>query len=100
MAIIELQEPFKSNWKKGYLRYSNKDRRGRVDLYNTNSDRTTISYARYLKSVELGYVVPEGYEVDHKDNDKTNDDINNLQILTEEDNRLKEQYRSEEESRG
>jgi hypothetical protein len=32
-------------------------------------------------------------EVDHHDDDKTNDDINNLQLLTQEDNLLKEQYR-------
>ena len=45
---------------------------------------------RYLMCVHLGYILPTELEVDHKDNDKTNDDFNNLQILTKEQNRIKE----------
>lgn len=90
--IIELQEPFASKWSKGYIVVNSENRRN-VVLYNSQSDRTTISYARYLMGVKLGYEVPDHLEVDHKDNDKTNDDINNLQLLTQEDNLLKEQYR-------
>ena len=43
--------------------------------------------------IHLGYILSDEYEVDHKDDDKTNDDFDNLQILTKEQNRLKEQYR-------
>lgn len=89
--LIELQEPFKSKWSKGYLRLSNENRKI-LDLFNSNSERTTISYARYLMGVKLGFEVPEEYEVDHKDNNKTNDDINNLQLLTQEQNLLKQQW--------
>lgn len=89
--IIQLEEPFKSKWNKGYLRFSNENRRI-LDLFNSNSNRTTISYARYLMGVRLGFEVPEGYEVDHIDNDKTNDDINNLQLLTKEQNSLKQKW--------
>jgi hypothetical protein len=89
--LIELQEPFRSKWKKGYLRISNENRRI-VDLFNSNSDRTTISYARYLMGIKLGYEVPDDFEVDHKDDDKTNDDINNLQLLSQEQNLLKQQW--------
>ena len=39
--------------------------------------------------VKLGYLVPDHLQVDHKDNDKTNDDINNLQLLTGQQNLLK-----------
>lgn len=35
--------------------------------------------------VHLGHDIPEGYEVDHIDNDCTNDDISNLQLLTIEE---------------
>jgi hypothetical protein len=41
-------------------------------------------------SVKLGYVVPDEFEVDHKDNDKTNDDVDNLQLLTPEQNKQKQ----------
>ena len=88
---IDLEEPYKSLWKNGYLVINNQNRRN-VCLVNDDS-RTTVSYARYLMSVKLGYLVPDEYEVDHIDDDKTNDDINNLQLLTPEQNRLKEQYR-------
>lgn len=87
---IDLEEPFKSIWNNGYLRVGSEERQI-VDLFNSNSDRTTISYARYLMSVHLGYIVPDEYEVDHVDNDKTNDDINNLQLLTPEQNKIKKQ---------
>ncbi len=88
---IELEEPFKSIWKSGYL-VTNPENRRNVCLFNSNEDRTTISYARYLMCIKLGYILSDEYEVDHRDDDKTNDDINNLQILTSEQNRLKQQY--------
>lgn len=85
---IELEEPFKSKWRHGYLRISNENRKI-VDLYLSDAERTTISYARYLMCVKLGYILGDEYEVDHIDDDKTNDDINNLQVLTKEQNRIK-----------
>ena len=80
---IELKEPYRSLYNFGYLRQG-KDGRKRVDLVNSHEDRTTTSYARYLKSVELGYVIPSDFEVDHIDGNCTNDDLDNLQILTKE----------------
>lgn len=44
--------------------------------------RTTMSYARYLMSIHLGRVLLSSEHVDHIDNNKTNDNIQNLQILT------------------
>lgn len=95
---IELEEPFKSKWKYGYLRTSNENRKI-LDLYLNDNTRTTISYARYLKSVQLGYEITEEYEVDHIDDDKTNDDVNNLQILTGEQNRQKKNDKYFEEKK-
>lgn len=86
---LKLEEPFKSKWKKAYLRESKEDGRKRVDLVNSNTDRTTISYARYLVCVNLGYELGEGYEVDHIDADCTNDSLDNLQVLTCEEHREK-----------
>lgn len=90
--ILELEEPFKSLWRRGYLRVSNENRRI-VDLFNTNSDRTTISYARYLMCVKLGYVLSNEFEVDHINDDKTDDRIENLQVLTCEQNKIKQLYK-------
>jgi len=67
--ILELQDPFKSLWKKGYLTTDN-DGRKRVSLYNSPMDRSGISYARYLMCVKLGYVLNSDFKVDHVDNNK------------------------------
>ncbi len=78
---IKLKSPFKEKWKFGYLRKS-KDGRKRVDLFNSNTDRTTISYARYKVSVKRGVILSSRYEVDHKNGDKTDDSSRNLQVLS------------------
>jgi hypothetical protein len=86
--IIELEHPFKNEWRKGYLRVG-KDGRKRVDLVNWPESRTTISYARYLLSVKEGRFLSENEEVDHIDGNNSNDDLENLQILTKEQHRFK-----------
>ena len=91
MLKIELEEPFKSKWRIGYLVTNNENRKN-VLLYNTQEDRTTVSYSRYLYSVYLGYEVPSHLQVDHINDDKTDDRLSNLQLLTQEQNRLKEHY--------
>lgn len=50
------------------------------------SDRTTLAYARYLMCIELGRVLNREEEVDHKDNNKLNDVLTNLQLLTRPQN--------------
>lgn len=89
---IDVQEPYKSLYVRGYLAV-NPENRGVVTLYTADGKAFSTSYARYLMSVKLGYIVPDGLHVDHIDNDKTNDDINNLQLLTPEQNREKERIR-------
>ena len=88
---IELQEPFKSKYRNGYLTINSQNRRI-VTLVNSEADMRGMSYARYLYSVYLGSEVPSHLEVDHIDDDKTNDDFSNLQLLTQEQNRIKENY--------
>lgn len=82
---IDLQTPFKELWKTGYI-VTNTENRRNVCLVNSEQDRTTISYARYLMCVKLGYILSSEYEVDHIDDDKTNDSIGNLQVLTKKEN--------------
>lgn len=52
--------------------------------------RTTMSYARYLMSLYVGRELTSEEEVDRVDDDCTNDVIENLQILTPEQNREKQ----------
>ena len=78
---INLQPPYAADWKYGYLNINSEGRRT-LTLYNSSKDRSSCQYARYLKAVELGRYLTELEQVDHKDEDKTNDDLDNLQILT------------------
>lgn len=89
--LIDLEEPFKSLWLRGNL-YISKENRRTLSLSGLNNS-FTITYARYLMCVKLGYILPTELEVDHIDYDKTNDDISNLQVLTKQENLLKEHYR-------
>ena len=85
---IKLEEPFKSKYKYGKLRLKPSGRKY-ISLYNSIKDRKYTTYARYLMGVKLGYEVPPEFEVDHKDDDFTNDDPDNLQLLTQEQNKQK-----------
>ena len=95
--LLELQEPFKSQWQKGYVYTRSEDGRQVVRLHNDNGERLGMTYARYLKSVELGYVVPPEFEVDHRNDDRTDDRPENLQLLTPLENKAKEWVRKSEE---
>lgn len=84
-TLIELEEPFKSMWRKGYLQ-THPNGRKYVCLYNSNSERSLISYARYVVSVRNGEILPEGFEVDHINNDKSDDSDSNLVLISQKDN--------------
>lgn len=90
--LIELEEPFKSKWRKGYKLFDNGLNRFKVVLYNSENDILNISYARYLMGVFLGYEVPDHLEVDHINNNSLDDRIENFQLLTPEQNRLKQEW--------
>lgn len=85
---ICLEKPFSDNWKSGYIVVNSENRRN-VILFNNSKERTTVSYARYLMSVYLGRYLEPNEHVDHIDNDKTNDTIGNLQLLTPRENNIK-----------
>lgn len=82
---IELMYPYNEKWKSGYL-VTNKQNRKTVILVNSKNDRTSTQYARYLKAVQLKRFLTPEETVDHIDNDKTNDSLDNLQILTRAEN--------------
>ena len=87
---IKLSPPFSLMWRIGYL-VTNKENRRNVLLYNNRHDRTTISYARYIYCVAINAFIPSDTEVDHIDGDKTNDTLQNLQLLSKADN-IKKQH--------
>ena len=87
---ITVEPPFAGIWKHAYL-VTNRENRNMVCLVNDSKDRTTIALARYRMAIKLGRMLRDDEQVDHIDNDKTNDDIENLQILSPEENRAKYQ---------
>lgn len=91
---IELEYPYSKDWEKGYL-VVNKENRRTLILYKgingNDQKRNSTQYARYKLAVNLGRYLTKDETVDHIDNDKTNDDIENLQILSRCDNIHKSQ---------
>ena len=85
---IRLEFPYNADWRYGYI-VINPEGRKTVILYNNNKNRSSVSYARYLLSVHLNRYLSKDEHVDHIDNDKTNDTLSNLQILTPIENNRK-----------
>ena len=82
--MIELEKPYSDDWKHGFLIEENG--RKKIVLYNSDSDRSTTAYARYLYAVSIGRYLEKEEYIDHIDNDRTNDSLDNLQILSNADN--------------
>ena len=78
---IQLEYPYNERWKSGYV-VTNKENRRTLILVNSEQDRSSTQYARYLIAVKIGRFLSNEETVDHIDNDKTNDNIENLQILS------------------
>lgn len=91
MKRISANKPYDDYWL--YIVHHRKENRRMANLVSKtdNSIRTTISYARYLMSVHLNRVLEKDEHVDHIDNDKMNDVITNLQILSPQENKLKQE---------
>lgn len=85
---IQLEYPYSERWKSGYL-ITNKQNRKTVILVNDKNDRSSTQYARYLMAVKLKRFLTQNETVDHIDDDKTNDQLSNLQILTRAENVIK-----------
>lgn len=64
---------------------------GRKCVYLSTSGRSSwkMTVARYKMCVYLGFILSKGMEVDHIDEDRTNDSLSNLQVLSRCDNSRK-----------
>jgi hypothetical protein len=77
--------------------------RGRwmVTIYRRNPDTgfwdrvEGKAYARYLMEVKLGKMLPKDIEVDHINGDRSDDRIDNLQLVSPEENKFKATYTGE-----
>lgn len=89
-TTIELLPPFTEKWDSAYLVFSKREGRRVVVLRNTSTKAmTSTAYARYLLSVKIGRILRKNEQVDHIDGDKSNDVIDNLQLLTVEEHQRK-----------
>lgn len=86
---INLEYPFNEDYKAGYLNI-NKEPRRLVLLVKKDNTKTSISYARYLMTCKLKRYLDKAEHVDHIDNNKMNDTIDNLQILSITENNKKD----------
>lgn len=85
---IELEFPYTEKWETGYLLYNSKEDRWYVQLIGGTKNSIT-SYARYKMSVHLGRFLNPDEHVDHIDENRKNDSIDNLQILSSAENARK-----------
>lgn len=85
---IELKSPFILEFKAAYLNI-NKEPRRVVLLVRKDNTKTSMSYARYLMCCHLNRFLKKEEHVDHIDNNKLNDCIENLQILSAKENNIK-----------
>lgn len=79
---------YASKYKAAYLT-TNPEGRKTIALVEYGGKRTSTAYARYLLACHLGRFLKREEHVDHIDNDKSNDEIGNLQLLSPEENRSK-----------
>lgn len=86
---IEIKPPYFPEFSAAYLTIGN-DQRRIVNLIRKDGSRTSVSYARYQMSVAAGTHIPPHLEVDHIDNDPTNDSLDNYQLLTSAQNKQKQ----------
>lgn len=89
MKRVQAEYPYNEYWLYVVFHKSENRRQANLILKTDTKRRTTISYARYLVSVSLGRFLEKDEQVDHIDNDCTNDDLVNLQVLSPTENFLK-----------
>ena len=72
-----------------YGPYLRKDNRKHIVIVHADGRKQTKSYPKYLLEQKIGRELKNNETCDHIDEDFTNDDPNNLKILTRPDNASK-----------
>ena len=85
MRLEHIDYPYSTMYKKAYITTNDEGRKLVIFIQNGKAVHGT-PYARYLMAVKLKRFLNKNEQVDHIDNDKTNDTIENLQILTQKEN--------------
>ena len=83
------KKPYDGYWIYSPVINSSSGRRIMVLVSRRDGSKTSLSYARYLMSVSVGRILTDKEFVDHIDENKLNDQISNLQILTQSENNRK-----------
>lgn len=81
-------------FKHAYL-IRNKENRNMCCLKHENGNRLTISYAKYLYTSFYNVDIADGDQIDHINGDKTDDRIENLQVISKKYNIQKDHIRKE-----
>jgi len=74
---------------KMYGPYTRKDGRKHLCIVRADGSRQTLSYPRYLMQLHLGRALLPHEHVDHVNNDKLDNTISNLQLLSLRENNHK-----------
>src|SRR3989304_4720999 len=80
------QMPYERYWVYGPILNRSSGRNVMVLVPKDGGSKTSVSQARYLMSVSLGRALGKDECVDHVDEDKSNDSVANLQILSRSNN--------------
>jgi hypothetical protein len=90
MSKFNGEFPYDNYWVYAPI-YHNKEKRNYAVIVNKNNwkDRSTVSYARYLMSVKEKRILEKWETVDHINNIRDDDRVENLTILTNAENKKK-----------
>lgn len=86
---IELSDYYKGKGFKSAYLVVNKEPRRIVILVRNDGSKTSVSYAKYLYTSHYKIDIKEGYEIDHINNDRMDDRLENYQVLSKSINASK-----------
>ena len=86
---IELSDYYKEKGFKSAYLVVNKEPRRIVILVRNDGSKTSVSYAKYLYTSHYKIDIEEGYEIDHINNDRMDDRLENYQVLSKSINASK-----------
>ena len=92
---IDISEYYKEKGFNNAYIVINKESRRIIVLKKPNREITSMSYAKYLYTSHYKCDVAEGGQVDHINGDKTDDRIENLQVISSKYNAVKDKRHKE-----